>query len=271
MKTIRAFTWGYWGWGSESKHFVRAVDWMEKKRGFLPPVFVDLRLARGGRAANFKGREFENIVGSRRYVWMPKLGNRRIKTKKGKPIQIADPTAAKDLLDLVVDKVKNRRRVIMFCACEEPILKMDDGFPSCHRVEVASLLLKAARRRGLKLELSEWPGESPVSIRVKADDLQQRALATGARYIPIGSVDSGLPSMAVLGWGSNVRFDTPQERWTVVTGPASIAKDRWRLEVVHDGTFTGKGAETSARKRGESLLRGGYGPRLTSRRDPFST
>jgi hypothetical protein len=263
MKTIRAFTWGYWGWGSESKHFVCAADWMEKKRGFLPPVFVDLRLDRGGRAANFKGGKFEKIVGSGRYVWMPKLGNKRIKTKKGVPIQIADPTAAKDLLDLIVDRAKNRRRVIMFCACEEPLLRMDDGYPSCHRVEVASLLLKAARKRGLKLELSEWPGESPESIRVKADDLQQKALANDARYIPIGSVDSRLPSIAVLGWGSNVRFDTPEKSWTVVTGPASIGKAGWRLGIVHDGTFTGKGAKTSARKRGESFLRRGYGPRLT--------
>jgi hypothetical protein len=261
MRKLKAFTWGYWGWGSESKHFVRAADALERKRGFAPPVFVDLRIARGGRATNFKGNAFVDIVGSRRYVWMPKLGNKRIKSKKGKRIQIADPNASKDLLELIVDKAKIRQRIIMFCACEEPILKMHDGFPSCHRVEVASLLLKAARERGLKLELSEWPGESPVSIRIKADELQQRALATGARYIPIGPVESRLPTMAVLGWGSIVRFDTPQARWTVVTGPASIRKDRWRLEVVHDGRFTGKGAETSAQKRGESFLRRGYGPR----------
>lgn len=265
MPKFKAFTWGYWGWGSESKHFVWAVDWLAKKRGFLPPVFVDLRISRGGRAANFKGNLFKDIVGIRRYVWMPKLGNRRIKSKKGKPIQIADPRAANDLLDLIVDRAKDRRRVIMFCACEEPLLKMDDGFPSCHRVEVATLLLKEARKRGLLLELSEWPGESPVSIRVKANDSQRKALANDARYVPIGGVDGKLPSMAVLGWGSKVRFESQDESWTVVTGPATIGRNQWRLEIVQDGMFTGRRAMTSARKRGESLLRAGYGPRSTRR------
>jgi hypothetical protein len=44
-------------WGSESKHFVRAVDWMERRRGFLPPLFVDLRLARLRIAAD-RGHDF---------------------------------------------------------------------------------------------------------------------------------------------------------------------------------------------------------------------
>jgi hypothetical protein len=93
----------------------------------------------------------------------------------------------------------------------------------------------------LKVELAEWPGESPVSIRVKANESQRRALGNDARYIPLGAVDKRMPSMAVLGWG------------------------QWRLEVVHDGTYTGRGAEIFARKRGESLLRAGYGPRSTRR------
>lgn len=266
MTKLKAFTWGYWGWGSEAEHFVRAVDFLEKKRGFLPPIFVDLRFARGGRAANFKGTSFRDIVGNRRYAWMPQLGNQRIKSKKGKPIQIADPGAAEGLLDLILDKANTRRRIIMFCACEEPILKMDDGFPGCHRVEVATLLLRAARKRGLTLEMSEWPGETPTSVRVKANHMQEKALSRHARYIPIGSTDARRPpSLAVLGWGSRVRFDTPQAQWTVVSGPPSIGKNSWRLQVVHDGMFTGKGAAAAARKRGASLLKIGYGPRSTSR------
>jgi hypothetical protein len=263
MRKLKAFTWGYWGWGSESKHFVGAADALEKKRGFLPPMFVDLRFARGGRAANFKGNSFRDIVGSRRYKWMPKLGNKRVKSKKGNPIQIVDPSAAKDLLRLIIDKAKSGRRIIMFCACEEPTLKLDDGYPGCHRVEVASLLLKEARKVGLQLELSEWPGELPASIRVKANDLQRRALHTEARYIPIGSVGSKLPFMSVLGWGSAIQFEMPEDSWTVVTGPASVGKDRWRLEVVYDGRFTGKAAAISARKRAKSFLKIGYGPRST--------
>ena len=262
MAKLKAFTWGYWGWGSESERFVHAVDSMEKKRGFLPPIFVDLRFARGGRAANFKGTSFRDIVGSRRYVWMPKLGNKRIKSKKGKPIQIANPGVAENLLDLILDNAKTRRRVVMFCACEEPLLKMDDGFPSCHRVEVASLLLKAAKKRGLKLEMSEWPGESLSAVRVKADDMQDKALASDARYIPIGSVGARLPALAVLGWGSNVRFVSPGKSRTIVTGPATVGKGRWRLKVFDDAKFT---EGMSARERGDALLRAGYGPRSTAK------
>jgi hypothetical protein len=169
---------------------------------------------------------------------MPKLGNKRIVSKRGKRIQIADPSAAKDLLELIIDKAKDRRRVVMFCACEEPILKCDDGLPNCHRVEVASLLLKAAKKRGLMLQMSEWPGESPVSLRVKANDSQTRAFATGAHYIPIGSVDARLPAMVTLGWGSNVRFVSPDKTWTVVTGPASVARNKWRLKVFDEADFT---------------------------------
>jgi len=258
---LKAFTWSYWGWGSESKHFVRAVDWLEKKRGFLSPVFVDLRLARGGRAADFKGSEFEKIVGSRRCVWMPRLGNKRIATKKGKRIQIADPSAAETLLDLIIEKAKGRRRIVMFCACEQPLLKCDDGLPSCHRVEVASLLLKAAKKRGLKLELSEWPGGAPTTVRMKADEFPERALAGDARYIPIGSVGARMSPLAALGWGSSIRFDTPSTFWRVLVGPAPVGKHQWRLQVFPEADFNGR---MTVRQRRQALLDAGYGPRSVS-------
>jgi len=195
---------------------------------------------------------------------MKRLGNKRILSKKGRRIQIADPAATGDLLELIVDLNKRGRRVIMFCACEEPILKCDDGLPSCHRVEVARLLLMSARKQGLRIEPSEWPGETPVSLRVRASDSQKKALANGARYIPIGSVDARLPAMAVLGWGSNVHFETREESWSVVTGPAYVRQGQWRLEVIGE-TFTGKEAKTSARNFGDSFLKTGYAPRSMKR------
>jgi hypothetical protein len=237
---------------------------MEKKREFLPPVFVDLRIARKVRAANFRGDEFKKIVGSRSYVWEHRLGNKRILSKKGKRIQIADPAAASHLLDRIVYLSTRRRRVIMFCACEAPLLKSQDGLPSCHRVEVARLLLETARKRDLRLELSEWPGEKRTSMRVKASDSQRRALRAGARCIPIGSIDARLPAMAVLGWGSDIRFESPEENWTVVTGPARVGRGQWRLEIVAEGAFTGRAAKTTARRRADELLRAGYGRRSTN-------
>ncbi|MBS0416315.1 MAG: hypothetical protein JSR66_01290 [Proteobacteria bacterium] len=32
MNSLQAFTWGYHGWGSASRHFVRAVDTLERRR-----------------------------------------------------------------------------------------------------------------------------------------------------------------------------------------------------------------------------------------------
>jgi hypothetical protein len=245
MRKIKAFTWGYYGWGSESKHFVRAADWMERKRGFLPPVFVDLRFARSGRAANFKSNSFSNIVGRKRYVWMPKLGNKRIKTKTGKRMQIAEPAAAVELLDLISMLSKKRRRVIMFCACSQPMYR---GRPVCHRALVADLLLKEAKKRQLTLELSEWPGEEPVYITVNTNKSQEMAMNKDVCNIPLGSPSKRIPSLAVLGWGSRIRFETADTYTTIITGPAEVQRGQWTLGIYERATFLGK-AEASALSR----------------------
>jgi hypothetical protein len=251
LRKLKAFTWGYHGWGSESKHFVRAADWMEKKRGFLPPVFVDLRFARAGRAANFKGNLFRDIVGSHRYVWMPKLGNKRIKTKTGKRMQIADPAAAVVLFNQILKLSKKRRRVVMFCACPQP---MHGGRPACHRALVADLLLKEAKTHRLTLQLSEWPGEQPVSMTVRAGKSQ---IDMKRCTVPLGPLDGKRPSMAVLGWGSRIRFETPEWHRTIITGPADVQRGQWTLGVFEDATFSGK-AEASALSR-KFVKKAGYG------------
>ena len=92
MMSLHAFTWGYHGWGSASAHFVRAADALERRRGLRPPVFVDLRISRKVRARDFQDNTFERIVGTKRYRWTRRLGNARILGKRGKRIQIADPT-----------------------------------------------------------------------------------------------------------------------------------------------------------------------------------
>ena len=255
MQKLKAFTWGYWGWGSESKHFVRAADWLEKKRGFLPPVFVDLRFARSGRAVNFKGNAFRDIVGERRYVWMPKLGNKRIKTKTGKRMQIAEPAAAGELLDRIVELSKKRRRVLMFCACSQP---MYCGRPVCHRTLVADLLLTEAKKRRLSLDIAEWPGEKPVSLIVSASELQKDSMEKDTTYVELGPVRGRIPSMAVLGWGSSVRFETSDTSyWAFITGPADVGHDHWRLPKWKIATSAGK-AEASALSR-NFVRKGGFG------------
>ena len=116
MSKLTLFTWGYWGWGSTTQRFVESVDAVEKIRGYKPPLFVDVRLHRGGMAVGFKGDTFEKLVSSldsSRYKWMPCLGNRAI--KDGGPTQIQEPQAAGKLLELAKNEAANsNRRVIYF-------------------------------------------------------------------------------------------------------------------------------------------------------------
>ena len=234
MNERHAFTWGYWGWGNESRHFVEAVDRLEKRRGYEPPVFVDLRFSRGGRAANFKANAFAEIVGPERYRWMPQLGNKRIGSKRGPPIQIADPAAASTLLEHIDALQRANRRLIMFCACARPWLKLDNGYPACHRVSVATLLLRLAEKRRLPLTIAEWPGSAAASLALVCDPRQIKALTTRAKYIPIGALAKNPPHIAVLGWGSIVRFNGREISWTVVTGPAYARGGEWRIQVMND-------------------------------------
>jgi hypothetical protein len=112
-KPITLFSFGYWGWGSATRQLVKAMDAVEKSRGFDPPLFVDIRISRSVRAKGFNGTAFEKIVGQDRYVWMEGLGNRAIQTGIGR-IDIKDPSAAESLLVLAAENARRPRRVIFF-------------------------------------------------------------------------------------------------------------------------------------------------------------
>src|SRR5687768_5853352 len=129
MNQLTMFSWGFWGWGNATTQLVQAVDVAETQRGFNPPIFVDIRYRRSGRAVGFREGAFEDVLGWRRYRWMPTLGNSSIGT--GKDIRIACPAAANQLLDLARDANERSTRVIFFCACE--------WRSDCHRDEVAGL------------------------------------------------------------------------------------------------------------------------------------
>src|SRR6478736_5910064 len=110
MQTITLFTWGYYGWGNHTPQFVKAVDAVEANRDFRPPIFVDIRIRRSVRAAGFTGSAFEELLGKDRHRWMKSLGNKFIETRTGPDIQIAEPTAADELLDLAVDLARRKQR-----------------------------------------------------------------------------------------------------------------------------------------------------------------
>lgn len=101
-KMLTLFTWGYWGWGTSTRELAWAVDAAEKKSGFEPPIFVDVRLRRSVCAPGFSGNAFAHVVGASRYQWMPRLGNRRIALGES-GVQIDDPSAARDLMQLAIE------------------------------------------------------------------------------------------------------------------------------------------------------------------------
>jgi len=121
MKPITLFSWGYWGWGNSTKQLVKAVDAVEESRGFEPPILVDTRIRRTDRAEGFKGDRFERLFGPSRHRWMKSLGNEAIIKKTNKPIQVADPEAAHELLYRALDAAEQNRWIIFFYWCPFPM------------------------------------------------------------------------------------------------------------------------------------------------------
>jgi hypothetical protein len=181
-----SYSFGYHGWGTNTKGLVKlAADW-ERDQGRQPPLWVDVRWRRAGRAPEFKDNRFAEATGGDAYLWMRGLGNRAIET--GGPMSIADPTEAKALSDTIFEAHAAGRRVIFFCACD---LVRVDGATTCHRDEVASLVLAAAKRAKRHLTIVEWPGGVPRNFEFKADDRDLRGW--DRLVIPQSLVTSGTP------------------------------------------------------------------------------
>jgi hypothetical protein len=231
--TITLFSWGYWGWGNATERLVEAFDKAEESREFLPPLFVDARLRRQGRAKGFVGNAFRDLVGPSRYRWIQDLGNLAIATGSG-GVQIKNPAAVAELLDLASRAADERQRVLFYCACEFPRL---DGKLACHRLTITNLLLAHATKIGKAISVEEWPGGEPVEVRLKVDQKLFSAVMRGRMSIPFDS--SRLSHFAGLPWGSLVTLDCVGSATTgyAAVGPAKFAvtKSRdgyWYLPVV---------------------------------------
>jgi hypothetical protein len=151
---LTIFSWGYWGWGKATEQLVRGIDAVELDRGYAPPIFVDIRIRRTGRAAGFVGEAFRDTVGDTRYRHMKGLGNENVLDHKP-GTKIRNPAAAAELLRLALEEARNNRRVLFYCACDYP---WHDGVRFCHRDEVTDLLRTEARSSGRAIEIVEWPG-----------------------------------------------------------------------------------------------------------------
>lgn len=170
---VLAYTFGYWGWGRQTKRLIELADDWEHSQGRKPPLWVDIRWSRSVRALGFRDDAFERTAGPDRYLWLRGLGNSAV--TEGGMMKIADRKQAEVLLDAILEANDRGRRVIFFCACE---LVRVEGRCNCHRDRVASLLLAAARRRRRRLTIIEWPGGEPQHLQFEVADKRIRSWKT---------------------------------------------------------------------------------------------
>jgi len=255
MKPITIFSWGYYGWGNWTKQLIKAVDAVEESRGFNPPLFVDVRLRREVRAPGFSGAAFEKQLASPdRYRWMKSLGNEAIADKSLGAMKIADPKSASTLLEVACDAAKQKCRVIFFCSCRYPKHNLNDV--TCHRTEVARLVLKAARRQETQIEITEWPGGSPRSLEVRVSPNEFRAVKKNRlTFHPTKPLE--LSELAGLPWATVVCLRSQGETIYRLAGPVGYHGGKWSLPVF--GWFDDPNASLEDYKRASLDARKHYG------------
>lgn len=257
VKRVSIFSWGYWGWGNATRQLVMAMAAAERAHDFTTPIFVDIRYSRSVRAVGFRGPAFKTMLPKGRYLWMPSLGNSNIGTRRG-GIRIASPKTAPDLLDLAVKASARSQRVIFFCSCESPWRTR-----ACHRHAVANLLTEAARRRGIPVDIQEWPGGQP-SVRALAIRVSPAALLSarrGATGVPLKGAT--VPAaLAGLPWGTLVKLAAGRDEFFTVVGPAAYRQGRWVLPRF----FQHDERSPAALRKQASALRNRYG--LNGKRSP---
>jgi len=230
---IVLFSWGYWGWGNATPQLVQAFDAAEAAKGFRPPIFVDVRLRRQGRAKGFVWNAFRDLVEEPRYRWIEDLGNLAIADGR-EGVEIKNPSAVAELLQQAVLAADEGRRVIFYCACEFPSL---DGKLTCHRLEVGALLLEHANKADQPITIVEWPGGEPTETRLKVDRKTFSSVMRGRRSIPFTT--DRLRDLAGLPWGTLLVLECERDAKTeyVVVGPARFATSTkrsgfWYLPVI---------------------------------------
>ncbi len=225
-KRLTAFSWGYWGWGNAAERFAAAVDACEAERGFRPPLFVDVRYHRAGRAKKFHGDAFAGIVGAGRYEWMKELGNQSV-SDGGSGFRIAQPAAAEDLLDLVEAAEAQDRRVLFFCGCQ---YAAKEGKDRCHRRPVARLLLKAAALRKRPLTVVDWPGDRPQRLSWKASADELRRVRKGQKSLLVRR-RLPLPALGALPPFSMLDLGCGDERERVLVAAPFHRGGEWQLRL----------------------------------------
>ncbi len=137
------------------------------------------------------------------------------------------PSGADELLDLAVEAARGKQRLLFFCSCQWPRC---DGEIACHRTTVAGLVLKAAQKRDVRIEIVEWPGGQPGPINLDVEAKVFAALRRGRMTIPLAN-DLNLGQLAGLPWGSVATLYSGQEQLHRIVGPAIRQPGQWVLPV----------------------------------------
>jgi hypothetical protein len=200
---------------------------------------VDVRIRRTVRAKGFRGSAFEKLPGPTRHHWMKSLGNRRIETRTGPKAQIADRAAAGELLDLALASAGRKRRLLFFCSCQWPRC---GGRIACHRTTVAGLVRAAARKRGVSVEVVQWPGGEPRRIELDVSPQVFAAVRKGRWTVPPGNRPD-LARVAGPPWCSVATLRSGGGELHRVVGPATRQPGQWVLPVLDQFFAPGAGVE----------------------------
>lgn len=227
--TLTLFSFGYFGWGNAIDQLLAATQAVEAARGLGPPIFVDIRYKRTVRAEGFREGAFARRLGHENHRWMRTLGNSAIGTRKRR-IEIAAPDAAHHLLDLALDAHTRRRRVIFFCSCENPC--------DCHRRVVGKLVVRAARKRGVPVNVVEWPGTgtpSDVALDVSVFPSVYDGAVGNSIWMPLPRSLS-LAELGVLSWGAVARIRARgRAPALLILGSVRPRNGRWHVETYSPG------------------------------------
>ena len=118
--------------------------------------------------------------------------------------------------------------MMFFCGCAN---QKEEGKITCHRWMVGALLLKAARRQGINIEIVEWPGGAPRRIEVPLSHKDFASVERGRMTIPLGKRPA-LEEVAGLGWGSVATVCCGEEQIYRVVGPVIYRGQQWHLQVL---------------------------------------
>ena len=228
MSKLTLFSWGYKGWGNSIPQLLHATQTAEQARGFLPPLFVDIRFRRAVRAEGFKEKAFEKVLGPERYIWLKDLGNANITDADATKAKISNKNAVNDLIDIAMSAAKKNQRLIFFCSCHS----QDQN---CHRHLVAKLTLQAAKKRTIPLTIAEWPGDEPTKIPALTFQITKahfNKLLTEQDFPGIPIEEKLAELYFALPWGSLVWVQEGERRALVGTGPAMIRAGKWFLPAI---------------------------------------